>query len=68
MRVKVITEINEEKLELKIQNFLDNPDGLDDNQQLTIYHIKYSTVHFGGGGYSVGSIQYSVVIIYNGKQ
>ena len=61
MRVKVITEINPVNFEIRIQNFLDNPDGLDDNQPLVIDHIKYSTVHAGG------SIQYSVVIVYNGR-
>lgn len=60
MRVKVITEMNSANFEIKIQNFLDNPEGLDDNQPLVIHHIKYSTVH-------AGNIQYSVVIIYNGS-
>jgi hypothetical protein len=63
MRVKVITETNVVNFEIKIQNFLDNPEGLDDNQPLIIDHIKYSSNVFS----SDGMIQYSVVIVYNGN-
>jgi len=63
MRVKTFASLKIAVLEKDIQEFMENPYGVDDNEVLVIHHIKYSTVY----SECHDVITFSALIIYNGR-